>query len=129
MALEALLGPFVGLVELLKSFGERRIDRSRAGLTALSKALFETRIYLRDRENGAARDQAREDDIVRLWSGAAVELRDLDAQLAGLCQHKAEYWVQPDEWSAQTIRERGIGIDELFRRYREVLPVPGARFG
>lgn len=121
------LGPFIGLFNFLKGLGERKIDRSRAGLTALSKALFETRIYLRDRENGVALDQSREDDIVRLWSGAAIELRDLDENLAALCQHKAEYWVRPDEWSAQSIQERGIGIDQLFDRFRDVLPVPGAR--
>jgi hypothetical protein len=92
----------------------------------LSNALFETRMYLRDRENGAAPDQSREDGIVRMWSGAAVELRDLDENLAALCQHKAEYWIQPDEWSAQSIQDRGIGIDQLFDRFREVLPVPGA---
>lgn len=71
------LGPFTGILGFLKGIGERRIDRSRAALAALSKALFETRMYLRDRESGGARDQSREDDIVRFWGGAAIELRDL----------------------------------------------------
>lgn len=121
------LGPFTGILNFLKGIGERKVDRSRAALTALSKALFETRIYLRDREDGGERNQSREDEIVRLWSSAATEMRDIDENLAMICQYKAEYWIQPDDWSGQTIEARGIQIDQLFRRFRELLPVPGAR--
>jgi hypothetical protein len=125
MGFEAL-GPFIGLINFFRSIGERRDDRTRAALAALSKALTDTRFYLRDRSSGTEPSRARQDEIVRLWTAAAIELRGLDTNLAEICQYKADYWTDPGGWAREDVVEKCISIDGVFDRYRELLDVPGA---
>lgn len=125
MPLEAL-GPFIGVAKFLRSGLERRDDLTRSALSSLSKALFETRLYLRSQERGQARDQTREDAIVHLWAEASGALRGVDSDLATICHYKAEYWIDPEGWTDATIADRRIGIDALFVKYGELLHVSGA---
>lgn len=120
------LGPFIQIVEFLGGITVRRDDRTRAALTALGKALTETRFYLRDRGKGIQPDQAREDEIARLWNAASVELRGLDSRLADTCQHKSEYWTDPDGWTGVEPVQKAIEIEALLEKYHELLDVPGA---
>lgn len=127
MATAALFGPFVAIWAFLKGVGDRKDDRTKAALAALSAALTETRLYLRDWKHGAKGNRSKEAQIVRLWEAAAVELRDVDAQLSSICHHKAEYWIHPEEWSEEEVQAKGIGIDELFRTYRRILKDSSAK--
>jgi hypothetical protein len=124
MATWAALGPFVGLINFFRSSRDRRDDRTRAALSCLSKALLETRIYLRDLEKGTKKNTKRENDLARLWTEAANELRDLDSQLAQICYYKSDYWTMPDDWSEHNIRKRGIAIDRIYETYRILLRAP-----
>jgi hypothetical protein len=120
------LGPFVALIEFFRNIGERKDDRTRAALGALSQALTETRFYLRDRAKGAKPNQKSEDKIARLWAAAAVELRGLDSNLAMICQYKSDYWADPAGWTDVDVVDKCIQIDALFERYHKLLDLPGA---
>ena len=121
MAIWAALGPFVRIVSFLGGRRDRQDDRTMTALRALSTALAETRLYLASRDRGEERNRDSEANLVRLWAGAANELRGLDAQLASICLHKSDYWIEPDEWSRHDVRAKGIQIDRLFRVYGSML--------
>ena len=119
------LGPFVDIITYFGASGQRRDDRNKAALAALRTALLETQMYLRDRERGDAQEQDREDKIVHLWGEAGTEFRGIDSDLAMTCHYKAQYWIDPNEWSEERISLRRIGIQRLFERYGELLNVRG----
>jgi len=123
----ALLGPFVHLLAFFRGARDRHDDLTRAALSALGKALTETRLYLRDQDRTGARDETKEDQIVRLWQEAANELWGLDTQLANACHDKADYWLNPEGWNHERIRAKGIEIDRIYETYGDLLNVPDAR--
>jgi len=94
-------------------------------LNAISQALNETFIYYRDVEAGDVIDKQRQDHLVRLWSAAAIPLRHIDSELAGICEYKARYWLNPDNWQPREIEQLGIGLESVRDRYRAMLHPDG----
>lgn len=109
-----LLGPIAQLQKDKREIADK-------ALSAVSLALNETFIYYRDFEASQTMDREREAQLVRLWSAAAIPLRHIDPELASICEKKAEYWLDPQSWDNQSIRELGIGLESVRDRYREML--------
>jgi hypothetical protein len=88
----ALLGPIATLSK------EKRELKDNA-LRSVSTALRETQLYYRDLGKGKERSMDIEAQLAKYWSAAAIPLRHIDEELAMACEHKAEYWVNPEQWS------------------------------
>jgi|SRR5579859_6976475 len=90
-------------------------------LRAISYALDETYLYYRDIEHGRLPNREREAMLVKYWSAAAISLRHFNPTLAEICDVKAEYWVNPDNYTSQDIENLGIGLNSVRQAYRKML--------
>ncbi|QNN69421.1 hypothetical protein [Thermomonas carbonis] len=119
--LEWVVERLIGLLGPIAQLQKDKRELADNALRAVSQALNETFLYYRDFEASQAIDPQREAQLVRLWSAAAIPLRHIDAELAGVCEHKAEYWVNPRSWDHQKIEQFGIGLENVRERYRSML--------
>lgn len=78
-------------------------DDISSAIVALSKAIIETQIYLRDLTNGEKSDKLKEAEVARLWEAAAEPVRGVDRTLSDLCRYKAKYWLFPERYSEEDI--------------------------
>jgi hypothetical protein len=118
-----MLERLVAVIPLLeKSFSTRRELRDSA-LRSLSHAIRETKIYYNrnlDLDRGA-RDRDIEAQLVRYWAAAAIPLRHVDPQLAEICEHKSDYWLDPQDWTKDDVARFRIGLNGVDESYRRLL--------
>lgn len=112
--LTKILGPIATLTK------DRR-ELKDSALRAISNALDETFLYYRDLDKGNMRNLDREALLVKYWSAAAIPMRHIDNHLATICDLKAEYWVNPDNYDDGIIHELGVGLDNVRQAYRKML--------
>lgn len=55
------------------------------------------------------------------WTAAAIPIRHLNQDLAMTCEYKANYWLNPDNWTEDQIHEYGIALDGVRKKYRDLL--------
>ncbi|WP_411030742.1 hypothetical protein [Spongiimicrobium sp. 3-5] len=113
-----------GLIKLLGPIATLSKDKRElkdSALRAISNALDETFLYYRDINNGKARNLEREALLVKYWSAASIPIRHLDEELSIICNQKAEYWLNPEEYNREDIAELGIGLDSVRDAYRKIL--------
>lgn len=120
--LTALIGPLQNLSR------DRRGLKDNA-LRAISHALNETYLYYEDLSQGMSRDRDIERQLSNYWAAAAIPLRHIDEEVAMICEHKAEFWVNPDNWTADQIAQHGIALDGLRVKYRQMLTPKLAKAG
>jgi hypothetical protein len=106
---------------LVREARVRRDDRADQALSAVYTATNETHRYIVALQRGLARDIDREHDLARLWHLASIPLRYFDADLAGRCMLKGNYWLDPQEWSVGDINGARIGLDRVFREAQHLL--------
>ncbi|HEX6038659.1 MAG TPA: hypothetical protein VFZ20_11490 [Longimicrobium sp.] len=111
----------LGMLEQFAAFSRDRRDFRDNALRSISTALNETYLYYRDLGQGKPRDYDIEAQLSRYWSAAAIPIRHIDPELAGICEHKSEYWINPDQWTSEEVRQRGIELGEVRDRYRALL--------
>lgn len=109
----ALLGPIATLSK------DKRELKDNA-LRAISTALMETKLYYRDRANGKPRNLDVEAQLAKYWAAAAIPLRHIDEELAQRCEQKAEFWINPDEWSDNDVQRLGIKLEDVSKAYRSI---------
>lgn len=109
----ALLGPIATLSK------DKRELKDNA-LRAISTALMETKLYYRDRAKGKPRNLDVEAQIAKYWAAAAIPLRHIDEELAQRCEQKAEFWINPDEWSDDDVERLGIKLEDVSKAYRNI---------
>ncbi len=109
----ALLGPIATLSK------EKRELKDNA-LRSVSTALRETQLYYRDLGKGKECSMDIEAQLAKYWSAAAIPLRHIDEELAMACEHKAEYWVNPEQWSDEEIVRLGIKLEDVAQAYRNI---------
>lgn len=127
MAVTDILEVLTGLAKLSELIGERpRRQRqlTDAALQAITTALSATSLYYRDLQGGVERDLEREGQLNVFWGNAAIPMRHVDPDLARVCAEKSQYWLNPDSWSVREIRQVGIELDGVQRRYMELLTNP-----
>jgi len=112
--LTALLGPLRAMSK------DNRETRDNA-LRAISHALNETYIYYRGLDRGEERNLEIEDQLSRYWAAAAIPIRHLDSELAMICEHKSEYWLNPEQWTSEQVSEFGIELERVRDNYRNLL--------
>lgn len=112
--LVALLGPIAEL---------RRDQRALAdeALRSVSIALTETCLYYRSIETERGRSAEKEAQLARYWAAAAIPVRHIDSELALVCEHKSEYWVNPDSWDRSRLDGLSIALDDVRLRYRSLV--------
>jgi hypothetical protein len=115
--IKSLFGFIPNLLSLPKDRRELRDNVLRAILVALD----ETYLYYRDIKRNVPRDPDREALLARYWSAAAIPMHHIDPELAQRCDRKAEYWLNPDNYSADDIKELDIGLESVRNAYRTLL--------
>ncbi|WOK08175.1 hypothetical protein RT717_05940 [Imperialibacter roseus] len=121
-----------GLSNILGPIATATKERSQMkdeALRAISHALNETYLYYRDIEHGHLPNRDKEAMLVKYWSAAAISLRHFDQGLANICDNKAEYWVNPDNYNSADIENLGIGLDSVRQAYRKMLKPDYKSFG
>jgi hypothetical protein len=63
----------------------------------------------------------REAQLAKYWSAAAIPMRHFDDQLASICDHKSEYWINPDNYTDEQVTNLGIELGEVRHAYRKML--------
>lgn len=119
--IEYVIDKLSALIEPAAAFSKERRELRDNALRAISHALNETYLYYRGMELGKPRDHDTEAQLAKYWSAAAIPLRHIDGELAMLCDQKSEYWINPDNWDQNKIKEIGIGLDSVRARYRKLL--------
>lgn len=112
--LSSLLAP-------LRAMSKDNREMRDNALRSVSHALNETCIYYRNMERGKPRSTEIEDQLSRYWAAAAIPIRHLDRNLSTICEHKSDYWLNPDRWSDEEIKEFGIELGKVRNEYRELL--------
>lgn len=113
-----------GLIKLLgpiATLSKERRELKDTALRTISNALDETYLYYRDLENGIIRSSDREGLLSKYWSAAAISLRHFDSDLASICDHKSEYWINPDNYDKNLVQELGIKLGDVREAYRKML--------
>jgi hypothetical protein len=62
-----------------------------------------------------------EAQLVRYWSAAAIPLRHIDEELAAICDQKADYWLNPEQWSEEDVVKFGIKLDDVAGTYQKLV--------
>ena len=120
MILEVIEG-IVNLLGPVATLTKERRELKDSALRAISTALDETYLYFRDLGKGSNRNLDRESQLTKYWSAAAIPMRHFDENLADICDKKAEYWVNPENYSNEEISELGIELGEVRQAYRKML--------
>lgn len=121
MNLFEIIKSLFGLVPSLLSLSKDSRELRETALRAILVALDETYLYYRDLGRGRKRDFDREAQLVRYWSAAAIPVRHVDPDLAQRCDQKAEYWLNPDNYTPDHVKELDIGLESVRNAYRTLL--------
>lgn len=106
-----LLGPIATATK------ERKSEKDFA-LRSISNALIETHFYYSEIASSfGKRDAEREKALVKLWSVAAIPIRHFDIELSNICDEKAMYWINPESYNSDKIKELGISLDNIKKAY------------
>lgn len=117
-----ILGP-------IATASRERTQMKDEALRAISHALDETCLYYRDIGHGRLQNRDREAMLVKYWSAAAISLRHFDQNLAMRCDTKAEYWLNPENYSTEDINNLGISLESVRQAYRKMLRPDYRGFG
>jgi hypothetical protein len=118
---EFVVAQFNALIKPLQELAKDKRELKDNALRSVSHALNETRIYYKSLERGTDRNLEIEAQLAKYWSAAAIPLRHIDPDLAMTCQLKCDYWIAPDRWSEDDLKNNGIALDTLHKAYRRML--------
>jgi hypothetical protein len=100
----------------------RQSAEFRAALKSIYVAAFETKAYLAAiEERNEPQNYDTEKRLSNLWAEAAIDLRDIDQDLAARCLLKGDYWANPNRWTQQQIDESKINVNNVFEDARNLL--------
>lgn len=115
--IEMLFGGILAAVPMIQAEVTRRLEHRDQALLALYAALTETQAHMLKR---GRRDPAEEKRLSDLWFAASVPLRHFNAELAGLCEYKRDYWSNPARWSGDDRINTAIKLDAMSERFEEI---------
>lgn len=118
--LEFVIDRLIKLLGPIATLSKEKRELKDDALKAVSTALTETCIYYRGLGRGSERNEEKEEQLARYWAAAAIPLRHIDEELSGICENKAEYWLNPEEWSNDEILEYGIKLEDVKKAYRHM---------
>lgn len=79
-------------------------------IDGLTPAVTETVLYTRRLRDGLPRDLEKEGQLYIIWGSASSMVAPLDKRLAHDCLAKAEYWLMPQDYTQEKIKELNIRI-------------------
>ena len=120
-----VLERFLQLIPLISELRKEQRQVGDAAARAISHALYETKLYYAGLERGNERNRDLEAMLSKHWAAASVPIRNIDQELAQVCASKAEYWINPEDWSEEQIKETGISLDKLHQHYKQQLHPKG----
>ena len=85
------------------------------------RALNETEIYYGTRRAENGRDRDKEEQLSRMWTDVAREIRPFDGELSYRCEIKGRYWADPIGWPEDAAIEYQITIQEMRDALGELL--------
>lgn len=118
--LEYLVDRLISLMGPISTLSKEKRELKDNALRAIVTALQETKIYYKSLERGAERNTDTEAQLVRYWGAAAIPLRHIDEELAMICEHKADFWIDPESWSNDQISSLGIKLEDVTKAYRQL---------
>lgn len=104
---------FINAANLLSGLNREQAKLTSDAIKHLTKAINETEIYFSEREEGLERDSIREKQLSRYWSEAAEPLRTIDINFSDLCAMKAQYWLFPNRYDRETVRDLNITLEGM----------------
>lgn len=119
--LSAVIDGLVKILGPIATLSKDRRELKDVALRTISNALDETCFYYRDLSHGSDRSYEREEMLAKYWSASAISMRHFDDNLAAICSHKSEYWINPDNYAEEEIRRLGIALDDVRAAYRMLL--------
>ena len=81
-------------------------------------AANETTIYLQQCQRSI---EGPNKDLNKLWLATAAKVRGLDTDLYNRLQGKAEYWSNPESWSAAKMKNANLSLESIKATAREIL--------
>lgn len=118
--LEFLVDNLISLLGPIATLSKDRRDIKDSALRAISTALTETKLYYRDRQSGKPRNMDTEAQLAKYWAAAAIPLRHIDEHLAMICEHKADFWTGPDNWTSEKVKKFGIKLEDVTKAYHSI---------
>lgn len=101
------------VTNLLRAKSERK-EQSKKALRAVTKAVRETTIYLRDLREGGQKSIDRERELSLLWTELSFKLEDLGLKkLANRCSLKGRYWADPAAFDKAFLNRADIRLSEI----------------
>lgn len=118
--LEFVVDKLINLLGPIATLSKDKRELKDNALRAISTALTETKLYYRDRQSGKPRNMDTEAQLAKYWAAAAIPLRHIDQDLAMTCEHKADFWTGPDNWTSEEVEKVGIKLEDVTKAYRSI---------
>ena len=119
--LDYITDKFTDVLALIQNHVNTKRELKDNALNVICDALNGTNVYYANIERGLPRDINRENELSRLSAKAAMPLRHFDERLAMICEHKASYWLNPDNWNYEDIHNHGIDLSSVTYEYKKML--------
>lgn len=121
MDLIDIIKALFSLVPNLLALPKEQRERKDAALRSIVIALDETYLYYRDQSKRYERNLDREAQLAKYWSAAAIPMRHVDLELAERCDCKAEYWLNPEIQTNESIENLNISLNSVRAAYRSLI--------
>lgn len=116
-----ILNSLINVAGKIREMGRDKRELRDNALRAISHALNETYLYYRDVNAGKGTNKETEAQLSRYWAAAAIPMRHIDSELSNICEYKADYWIDPESWTVAQIKQIGIDLNKVKRKYRDLL--------
>lgn len=116
--LDIIIDKLRTLYDQISDLKKTNRELSDNALRSVSTALNETLFYYKSLDRGSPRNLETEAQLVKYWSAAAIPMRHIDSQFAEICEYKSDYWLNPESWSPEKVKEFQIGLYDVRSKYR-----------
>lgn len=117
----SISGDALGALGLWLTKREREQERDDAAIRLVLQAVIATKQYIAVRNSRGGQDVHAERDLAKAWTDAAVAIRHSNPELADRFFLKAEYWTDPNTWTADEVTDNQIRIVEIAKSARALL--------
>ena len=95
---------------------DKALDKASASIRS---AIAETQIYLGVLAKSDLRDAETEQNLARLWSVAARDMRNIEGVISDMCYNYSKTWADIDK-TPQDVMKELEHVEEIYRQARLV---------
>jgi hypothetical protein len=121
MSLTGLLVPLQNLLGTFQAERHYKDERKDQALTAINKALLETKQYIEKSASGKRSSRKVEYRLAELWADAAMKSRYASGDIAVRLQNKSLFWSGDLKWSREEVLEKQIDLDSIQKVVKGLL--------